>query len=106
MAEDNAKTFLKNLLGYFRIPRKPVMKRKPVVGTTVTTTTPLTTVKGIGKATATKLASVGIETVEKAKTFTMSSFVEAGAESGLSPTMLRKYYTLFESFDNSETTTN
>lgn len=100
----DAKNFLKNLLGYFSTDRKPVVKRTTTVKSTVTTTTPLTAVKGIGKATATKLASVGIETVEKARTFTMSSFVETGVDTGLSPTMLRKYYKLFESHDNQVST--
>ena len=98
MAENNAKNFLKNLLGYFTTDRKPnvktVVTRKPV------TSTPLTAVKGIGKATATKLTSIGIDTVEKVKEYTVTAFVEAGSETGLSPTMLKKYYNLFNSFDN------
>jgi hypothetical protein len=56
MAENNAKNFLKNLLGYFTTDRKPT--RKTVVKRTPVTSTPLTAVKGIGKATATKLTSV------------------------------------------------
>ena len=103
MADNNAKNFMKNLLGYFTVNRKPIVRRQSTAKTVTTktvTATPLTEVKGIGKATATKLASVGITSVEDATNMSVTDFLETSSESGISPTMLRKYYTLFETHDN------